>query len=108
METRQANPIVRALRSGVTGWIGILVVGVPAVLLLLLSLVGAVDGALDRDCQVGLFSACGAGMRSLAYVAFIGIPLVGVYYAGLALYFASLVSAWTVRSLGRRVRSRKS
>ncbi|NNF10803.1 MAG: hypothetical protein HKN74_11005 [Acidimicrobiia bacterium] len=47
-------------------------------------------------------------MRSLAYVAFVGIPLVGVYYAGLALYFATLVSAWAVRSLGRRVRSRKS
>ena len=84
MDHRQPGKLLRAWRAGTVSLWLILLAGVPAVVAVVLAALGAIDGALDRDCEAGFFTACGAGMRALAYVAFIGIPLVTVYYAALA------------------------
>lgn len=68
---------------------------VPLGLLLLLALFGLVDGVLDTDCQVGFFSACGPSMRTLAWVGFLGLPLL-IY-----VYYPIVVIAWVIRRVGR-------
>ena len=105
MEPRQPNKVIRLLRSGLPARLGILIIGVPTVLFLLLGVVGAIDGALDRDCQVGLFSACGPDMRALAYVGFVGFPLVALYYAVLGAYGLFLAGARALEVLGRLIRT---
>lgn len=74
---RQPGVLRRPWPAGSVSLVLILLAGVLVAL-------GAIDGALDRDCEAGFFTAFGTGMRALAYVAFIEIPLVAVYYAALA------------------------
>jgi hypothetical protein len=61
------------------------IVVIPLVAIGLFAGLGALHGALEQDCQVGLFSACGPGAKALAYVVFVSVPAVIVYYLVLAL-----------------------
>jgi len=65
---------------------------VPLGILAVLALLGLIDGLQDTDCQVGFYTACGPGMKTLAYLAFIGLP-------GLAVYFPIVGLVWTVRKI---------
>jgi hypothetical protein len=77
----------RVLRSS------LLLVGIPGAILVVLGIVGAIDGLADSDCRSGLFTACGVWMRSLAWMVFVGSYLLVPYYAVLfAVYLLRLAT----------------
>ena len=65
----------------------IYLIGIPAAILLVLGLIGAIDGYADRGCQAGLFTACGVWERATAWMIFVGFYLLVVYYAVLLLSY---------------------